>query len=188
MQRVFDAMREERILPEGVEVLALDSTSCKLRPGAHGAPRKGGPVHRKVARRVEPKVHAVVASDGLPVEMHLSADNRADGPEGRVSIREIDGRFPGAPYLMDRAYEGDATRALCREMGHDVVPPGGTGGTPRSGTGAVRAAQHRRTVLPRLKSYRRVCTRYDKPDGIFMSFIHIACIAMWLKRKSVNTP
>ena len=37
IQRVFNAMQQERIIAIKVEVLALDSTSCKLHPDAHGA-------------------------------------------------------------------------------------------------------------------------------------------------------
>ncbi|MCR4647172.1 MAG: hypothetical protein K5695_17495, partial [Oscillospiraceae bacterium] len=32
-----------------------------------------------------------------------------------------------------------------------------------------------------LKAFRRVCTRYDKLDLIFLSFVQIACISTWLK-------
>lgn len=37
IQRVFNAMQQEKIIAVKVEVLALDSTSCKLHPDAHGA-------------------------------------------------------------------------------------------------------------------------------------------------------
>ena len=37
IQRIFNALQQEKIIAIKVEVLALDSTSCKLRPDAHGA-------------------------------------------------------------------------------------------------------------------------------------------------------
>ena len=37
IQRVFNALQQEKIIAIKVEVLALDSTSCKLHPDAHGA-------------------------------------------------------------------------------------------------------------------------------------------------------
>jgi hypothetical protein len=37
MQRIFAALQEEKIISIHVEVLALDSTSCKVHPDAHGA-------------------------------------------------------------------------------------------------------------------------------------------------------
>ena len=37
IQRIFNALQQEQIIAVKVEVLALDSTSCKLHPDAHGA-------------------------------------------------------------------------------------------------------------------------------------------------------
>lgn len=42
IQRVFGALQQERILRVDVEVLAMDSTSCKVHPDAHGALKKKG--------------------------------------------------------------------------------------------------------------------------------------------------
>ena len=40
MQRVFAALQAEGILKINIEILALDSTSCKVHPDAHGALKK----------------------------------------------------------------------------------------------------------------------------------------------------
>ena len=70
------------------------------------------------------KLHVVSANDKVIVEMHLSGGNCHDAPQGRISIEHIGERYPGVPILMDKAYEGDKTRELCRLFGHDsVVPP-----------------------------------------------------------------
>ena len=37
IQRIFNALQQEKIIAIKVQVLALDSTSCKLHPDAHGA-------------------------------------------------------------------------------------------------------------------------------------------------------
>ena len=42
IQRVFNALQQEKIISIKVEVLALDSTSCKLHPDAHGALKNTG--------------------------------------------------------------------------------------------------------------------------------------------------
>jgi transposase len=42
IQRVFNALQQEKIISVKVEVLALDSTSCKLHPDAHGALKNTG--------------------------------------------------------------------------------------------------------------------------------------------------
>ena len=42
MQRIFAALQAEEIIAIRVEVLALDSTSCKVHPDAHGALKNSG--------------------------------------------------------------------------------------------------------------------------------------------------
>ena len=40
MQQIFAALQAEQIISISVEILALDSTSCKVHPEAHGALKK----------------------------------------------------------------------------------------------------------------------------------------------------
>jgi transposase len=42
IQRIFAALQAEQIVSISVEILALDSTSCKVHPDAHGALKKEG--------------------------------------------------------------------------------------------------------------------------------------------------
>ena len=42
MQRIFAALQTEEIIAVHIEVLALDSTSCKVHPNAHGALKNSG--------------------------------------------------------------------------------------------------------------------------------------------------
>jgi hypothetical protein len=42
MQRIFAALQAEEIIAINVEVLALDSTSCKVHPDGHGALKNSG--------------------------------------------------------------------------------------------------------------------------------------------------
>ena len=84
---------------------------------------------------------------------------------------------------MDKAYEGDKTRQLCLDFGHEpVVPPKKNRINPWE---YDKELYKQRNVIERLfrwlKEFRRVCTRYDKLDTIFLSFIQMACVFMWLK-------
>ena len=79
---------------------------------------------------------------------------------------------------MDRAYEGDATRALALELGYQpVVPPLAHRKQPWS---YDRDLYRRRNLVERffrrLKRFRRIATRYDKLDVVFLAFIHLAVI------------
>lgn len=125
----------------------------------------------------------VSANDKVIVEMHLSGGNCHDAPQGRVSIENIGEQFEGVPILMDRAYEGNKTRELCLVYGHEpVVPPKKNRIDPWE---YDKELYKQRNVIERLfrwlKGFRRVCTRYDKLDIIFLSFIQFACVFMWLK-------
>lgn len=125
----------------------------------------------------------VSANDKIIVEMHLSRGNCHDAPQGRISIERIGDRFEGVPILMDRAYEGDKTRNLCYSFGHvPVVPPKKNRIDPWD---YDKELYKQRNVIERLfrwlKAFRRICTRYDKLDFIFLSFIQLVCVFKWIK-------
>lgn len=114
--------------------------------------------------------------------MHLSGGECHDGPEGRASIETIGTDFEGVPMLMDRAYEGDETRALAQKNGHEpVVPPKKNREEPWE---YDKEKYKRRNVVERffrrIKSFRRVYTRYDKTDIMFMAFIQFATLMIWI--------
>ena len=79
---------------------------------------------------------------------------------------------------MDRAYEGNETRALAAELGFaPVVPPNPNRLVPWE---YDRVTYRRRNeverLFRRLKGYRRVFTRFDKLDVMFLAFVHLALI------------
>ena len=53
IQRIFNALQQEKIIAIKVEVLALDSTSCKLHPDAHGALKTRTTMYREIKGRME---------------------------------------------------------------------------------------------------------------------------------------
>ena len=81
----------------------------------------------------------------------LSAGNCGDAPEGRTLLRRLGPIDRSVYLLMDRAYEGDETRALAEELGYNIpiVPP---------------------------KSNRKNPWSYDKLDIIFLTFVYLALI------------
>ena len=110
--------------------------------------------------------------------MALSPGQAGDAPWGRTLLDGF-GPVRGQPALvMDRAYEGDATRALARQLGYvPVVPPH----PHRVQPWAYDRTRYRRRneverFFCRLKRFRRIATRYDKLDRVFLAFIHLALI------------
>ena len=115
--------------------------------------------------------------------MHLSGGECHDGPQGRISIETVGEDFPGVPMLMDKAYESDETPLLVRLTGREpIVPPKKNRKHPWA---YDEEKYKRRNVVERcfrrLKAFRKVCTRYDKLDFIFLAFIQFALILIWSK-------
>jgi transposase len=93
----------------------------------------------------------------------------------------------GLPMLMDRAYEGDETRQLVLDMGMvPVVPPKCNRADPWT---YDRALYTKRNEIERLfrtlKGFRRIFSRFEKLDALFLGFLNFALIVEALD--SVNT-
>ena len=93
---------------------------------------------------------------------------------------------------MDRAYEDDKTRALASDHGFiPVVPPKKNRKEPWEYDKKLykRRNEVERFFL-RLKRFRKVCTRYDKLDVVFLSVIMLAMIFdavfMWTRSSIIN--
>jgi len=89
---------------------------------------------------------------------------------------------------MDRAYEDDETRRLAADLGFTpVVPPKSNRVSPWE---YDRELYKRRNeverLFRRLKGFRRVFSRFDKLDVMFLRFVVFALIVDALR--SVNTP
>jgi transposase len=79
---------------------------------------------------------------------------------------------------MDRAYEGNETRQLALDLGFmPVVPPLSTRVAPWT---YDREMYKRRNEIERLfrrlKGFRRIFSRFDKLDVLFLGFISFAFI------------
>ena len=79
---------------------------------------------------------------------------------------------------MDRAYEGNQTRTLAVELGFvPVVPPNLNRTEPwEYDQVTYRRRNEVERLFRRLKGYRRVFTRYDKLDVMFLAFVQLALI------------
>jgi transposase len=90
---------------------------------------------------------------------------------------------------MDRAYEGDETVQLARGLGYlPVVPRNPNRLVPWTYDRVLyRRRNEIERLFRRLKAYRRIFSRFDKLDVLFVGFIVFALIFEAL-RFSVNTP
>jgi len=79
---------------------------------------------------------------------------------------------------MDRAYEGKPTRQLALDLGYiPVVPPKTDRREPWDYNRVMYKKRNEvERLFRRLKGFRRVFSRFDKLDAIFLAFIHFALI------------
>ena len=84
---------------------------------------------------------------------------------------------------MDRAYEGDETRQLVFDLGWEaVVPPNPNRVRPWGYNKALYAKRNEvERLFRRLKGFRRVFSRFDKLDVMFMAFVHFVLIVEALR-------
>ena len=121
----------------------------------------------------------VATSDRDGVIFALSAGNCGDAPEGRALLRQLGPVDHSIYLLMDRAYEGDETRALAEELGYNIpiVPPKSNRKNPWSYDKQLyKQCNQVERLFRLLKRFRRIFTRYDKLDIIFLTFVYLALI------------
>ena len=84
---------------------------------------------------------------------------------------------------MDRAYEGNETRQLALELGFiPVVPPLCTRVEPwRYSKALYKRRNEIERLFRRLKGFRRIFSRFDKLDVMFMGFLCFALVVEALR-------
>ena len=179
LDRVFEQLQREQIVRLKLEALSLDSTIVKVHPDGTGALKKTVPNRSADSRGGwTTKLHMVAADARTAVTFSLSPGQAHDAPEGRKLLRRL-GRQRASPALvMDRAYEGDETRQLALDLGFTpVVPPLKTRRDPWL---YDREMYKRRNEIERLfrrlKGFRRIFSRFEKLDALFLGFVLFALI------------
>jgi len=117
------------------------------------------------------------------LSLALSPGQAGDAPQGRELLRAGGAAPAGCPLIMDRAYEGDETRQLARELGYmPVVPPNPNRLVPWEYDRVLyRRRNEIERLFRRLKGYRRIFSRFDKLDVLFAGFILFALIVEALR-------
>ncbi len=128
----------------------------------------------------------VAAGPRTAVNFLLSPGNVHDAAPGRELLKTTNLRADFV--IMDRAYEGDETRQLVMDFGMTpVVPPKTNRISPWEYDQEMYKKRNEvERLFRRLKGYRRIFSRFDKLDVVFMFFIYFALITDTLF--SVNTP
>ncbi len=87
------------------------------------------------------------------------------------------------PLVMDKAYEGDETRQLVLDMGMiPVVPPKSNRIHPWEYDRELYKKRNEiERLFRRLKGFRRIFSRFEKLDVLFLAFLYFALIVEALR-------
>ena len=113
----------------------------------------------------------------------FSPGQAGDAPEGRRLLTKLGAASESCAMIMDRAYEGDETRNLVSKLGFSpVVPPKNNRTEPWEYDKELYKKRNEiERLFRRLKGFRRIFTRFDKLDVMFMGFIVFALIVIAIK-------
>ena len=158
-----------------VEAFGLDSTSVKVHPDGTGALKKTvrnpsasprGGWNTKIHMVCRGTLERRSRSRSLPA-------TPTTPPEGRELLNGLETPAGNPAMVMDRAYEDNATRQLVLDLGFvPVVPPKRNREDPWE---YDRELYKRRNeverLFRRLKGFRRIFSRFEKLDVVFLGFI-----------------
>ncbi|NGZ10713.1 MAG: IS5 family transposase [Nitrospira sp. LK70] len=184
LDRIFTQLQQAQIIRVKIEAVALDGTIVKVHPDGTGAFKKNGPQALGRSRGGwTTKIHLVAADARTALTFALSPGQAHDAPEGHKLLHRFGKRPRPIPLLMDRAYEGDETRQLAVELGYvPVVPPKDNRRTPWDYDRALYTRRNEiERLFRRLKGFRRLFSRFDKLDVMFVAFINFALIVEGLR-------
>ena len=125
----------------------------------------------------------VAADDRTAVEFILTEGNAHDAPARRLLLETIGKLREPVFLLMDRAYEDDYTRYIAQTLNfRPVVPPKKN----RKNTWDYDRELYKKRneverLFRRLKTFRRIFSRFEKLDCMFIGFIYLALIFMAIK-------
>ena len=126
----------------------------------------------------------MVAADArTAITFALSPGQASDAVHGRELLAGI-GPLPAPMYLlMDKAYEDNETRQLALNFGYiPVVPPKSNRLEPWLYDKAMyRKRNEVERLFRRLKGFRRIFSRFEKLDALFLGFLTFALIVEALR-------
>ena len=126
----------------------------------------------------------MVAADArTAIAFALSPGQAHDAQHSRELLGGLGPLPEPLPLLMDGAYEDDQTRQLALDFGWiPVVPPKRTRLEPWEFDRVLyRRRNEVERLFRRLQGFRRIFSRFDKLDVMFLAFLHFALIVEALR-------
>ena len=120
----------------------------------------------------------VAANARTAISFALSPGQARDSVQGRLLLSGIGPLPEPLPLVMDRAYQDDQTRQLALSFNWiPVVPPKSNRRNPwQYNRTMYRKRNEIERLFRRLKGFRRIFSRFDKLDLVFLAFLTFALI------------
>lgn len=120
------------------------------------------------------KIHAAVDSAGVPRVLLLSAGNQADVDYAEELLESLDMRIA----VLDKGYDSDSLRIWLFERGvTPCIPPKSNRIDPLPYRKSTYRKRHLvENLFQKMKTFRRVATRYDKLAETYFGWVLLAAI------------
>ena len=174
LEAIFQGLQQ----PDMEEVM-IDSTCCRAHQASAGARKSSGPQAIGLTRGgLNTKIHAMCDALGNPIRLVLTAGQRHDS---KVAVELLKG-VPAKAVIADKAYDSNEIVDHAQGSGMQVVIPAKANRKqPRALDKDRYKARHLvENLFQRMKVFRRVATRFEKLDCMFLGFVHLAAIKKWL--------
>ena len=132
------------------------------------------------------RIHALVDACGLPIALKLTEGQAHDG---RAAADMLASLGQGDILLGDAAYDSDALRQdlAARGAWACVKPMPNRLNVPAFSSFLYRYRNLVERFFNKLKHFRAVATRYDKPDDNYLASDKLAAARIWMRfKESMN--
>jgi transposase len=182
----FDWLHSRLVCGQGAEAVFFDSTHCKVHQHAHGGKHSKMRAVGSSRGGLNTKLHMVADAAGrLAAPVILTAGNISD----HTAAPDLTGSLRNTAAVADKGYDSKALRHRLRTRGCEpCIPARSNIKWPEPYDEALYRSRHCiENVFQRIKVFRRVATRYDKTDRMFLLFVTVALSAVY-EKNSLWTP
>lgn len=153
-----------------------------IRAHQHAAGARGGQANQALGRSkggFSTKIHAKVDSFGMPLAFILTPGQEHEIKTAATLLGEEISEY----LLADKAYDSNDFRAELEKRGTiAVIPSKKNRCQPIEHDAHIdKERNHVERFFNRIKGFRRIATRYDKTDVMFLGALTIVSILLWLK-------
>ena len=126
------------------------------------------------------KIHAIVDGLGNPLYVQLSGGQVSDISVAYDLLDQIDPK--GSIVMADKAYGAAELRMKIEASGASYcIPPKSNAKDPwEVDWWQYKERSRVECFFQKIKTDRRIATRYEKLATRFLAFVHLACILIWL--------